>query len=58
MKTKCNYGLKLHANEEIVYTRSCGNLAESFEQRIGTSPRSVATQAEPQLFNCCKQYPP
>lgn len=57
-KKEYNCEWMIHADEQITYTRSCGNLAESFEQRIGTSPRSVATQAEPQLFNWCKQYPP
>ena len=42
----------------FTYTSSWGYFAESSEQRIGTSPSRVATQAEPQTFNCCKQYPP
>jgi len=36
---------------EITYTRSWGYFAESSEHRIGASPRRVATQAEPQIFN-------
>ncbi len=39
----------------MTYTRSWGYFANSSEQRIGESPRSVATQAEPQIFNWFKQ---